>query len=145
RPRRRGRGAVQGHERVERGRDDGVRPSHPRYHGVGHHGGGRFGRLIPVLDGDLDVVGALLHRRPREGVGGSEVAHDPKGAGPVRGLLGGKASPAAFATTHSRGVPGGFYSQETTSTPNSSAQLNGSCLTFDKNQLVPSSMPAAKS
>jgi hypothetical protein len=42
---------------------------------VGNDGGSRFGRLVAVLDGDLDVVGALLHRRPRERVGGAEVAN----------------------------------------------------------------------
>src|SRR5262249_11138126 len=33
-------------------------------------------RLVAVLDGDLDVVAALLHRRPRERVAGAEVAED---------------------------------------------------------------------
>src|SRR6266540_1946804 len=59
---------------------DGVRPGHPRGDLVGDHGGGGFGRLVAVLDDDLDVVATLLHRRPRERVGRAEVADHVEGA-----------------------------------------------------------------
>src|SRR5262249_36991813 len=48
-------------------------------------GGGGFGRLVTVLDGDPDVVVALLNRCPGEAVGGAEVADDVERAAVRRG------------------------------------------------------------
>ena len=69
---------------LEVGRDDRLRPGQPGRDVVGRHGGRGLGGFVPVLDGHLDVVRALLHRRPGECAGRAEVAEDVERAA-VRG------------------------------------------------------------
>ena len=67
---------IQGYERVCRGCDDRVVPRYQGVHGIEYTGVARVLRIKPALDRYSDVVDALLHRRPWEGVVGAKVAHD---------------------------------------------------------------------